>query len=214
MRVQWPFLLLSLVFLLPPMPLSGALHKYVMSARRNPSASVPALFRCWQNWADLIRAGAGVYLLMEYAIQVDRQVKGAGMKALLLEGTVLAAALLFQLARIGPGLQLVAPIFYLCGLTLVLAGYVPGGFAVFVGWMFAIGGKRPAYQLPTMGVALGLSGYILSGPIFLLLLNCVLIFGPLLLSFLFQKPLAFVAGEWHSPAPESGATSSSGAKVS
>jgi len=78
-----------------------------------------------------------------------------------------------------------------------LGGYVAGGFAVFVGWLFAVGGRNAAYQLPIMGVALGIAGSLLDFN-FRLVLACGLIFVPLFLSFMAQQQLAFVARE---PAP-------------
>ena len=195
--VQWPFVLLAAILLWPPLPLSVSLKKSVMSSRRNASATVPLMMKCWQNWADLLRAGAGAYVLSTLAIQVDAKIKGASTTALMLEGVVLGIGLILQMFRIGRGIQFVAPIFYTCGLTLVLPGYVQGGFAVFVGFLFAIGGNRPAYLLPVMGVALAAVGLSLDSTLTLpLLLDCSLIGLPVLLAFLFQKPLAFVAKEW------------------
>lgn len=195
--VQWSFLILAAVLTFPPLPLSTSLRKNVMSARRNASATVPLMMRCWQNWADLLRAGAGAYVLSTLAIQVNAEIKGASVKALLLEGAVLGIGVILQMFRTGRGIQFVGPIFYMCGLTLALSGYLQGSFAVFVGFLFAIGGKRPAYLLPVMGIALVVVGYVVDSTITLpLLLACGLIGLPVLIAFLFQKPLAFVAKEW------------------
>ncbi|MBM3833425.1 MAG: hypothetical protein FJ403_09155 [Verrucomicrobia bacterium] len=193
MTIHWPAFLISLALLLPPPLLAGSLRKSVMKPRRY--ATQPgALLKPWQNWVDLIRAAIGAYLLTKVAVEVLPDVKGAGIKALSVEAAVCTVAILLQMVRVSPGIQLIAPVFYLSGLTLVLAGYTSGGFAVFVGWLFAIGGKNAAYQLPIMGVALAIAGSVLelSLP---LILNCGLIFVPLVLAFLFQKQLAFVSAE-------------------
>jgi len=193
MHVQWIWLVLTLILLLPPLPLSASLRKFLKS-RRNVTANVSSLLCIWQNWVDLLRAGAGVYLLTEYAVQTDPGVKGAGTEALMLEATILVVVLLFQTVRFGQGPRLVAPVFYLCGFTLVLAGYAAGGFAIFTGWLFAIGGKNPAYQLPIMGVALGMAGGLLDFNL-RLVVAFGLIFLPLFLAFMTRLPLAFVARE-------------------
>jgi hypothetical protein len=191
MQIQWPFFMGAAILLLPALPLSASVRKYLHS-RLNSTTSLGFLLRAWQNWVDLIRAGAGVYVLKEYAIHIDPAIKGAGTQALVVEGALLGIVLLFQVVRLAQGVLFVAPIFYLCGLTLVLAGYTTGGFAVFAGWLFAVGGRNLAFQLPAMGISLAAGGYLLdlSLP---LLLNCCLIFLPLLMAFMFQKQLAFVA---------------------
>jgi hypothetical protein len=108
------------------------------------------------------------------------------------------------MVRTGREIQLIAPVFYLCGIAVVLPGYLQGGFAAFVGWLFAIGGRRPAYQLPIMAFALAVVGCVLDFTITLpLALAGGLIFLPVLLEFLFQRPLAFVARDRASAQSES-----------
>jgi hypothetical protein len=87
--------------------------------------------------------------------------------------------------------QILAPIFYLCGMTLMFGDILQGAFAVVVGWLFAIGGKNLAYQLPAMAVALAAAGYVLGLALPLLVLNCLFIFVPLVLSIAFRKRLLF-----------------------
>jgi hypothetical protein len=203
LSIHWHYLLLSLVLLLPPIPLSGAQRRYVESVRRKTSSSVLAMMGQWQNWADLVRAVLGVFLLTQVAIIVDPAARGVGVKALTLKGGILTVAILLQIVRLGRTSPLIAPIFYLCGFTLVWAGYVEGGFAVFTGWLFLINGNHPVYQLPIMAATLAIAGFFLSSmaPLIVLslALNCALILLPLLLAFFFQKPLAVVAIETHMP---------------
>jgi hypothetical protein len=90
--------------------------------------------------------------------------------------------------------QILAPIFYLSGLTLVLGGFHQGVFAVVVGWMFAIGGKNLAYQLPAMAVALVAAGSVL-GLGLPLLLNSALILLPLLVAAFSRKRLVFATSK-------------------
>lgn len=192
MQIQTPLLCFCILLLVPPLPLSAAERKFLKS-RRNQATSIRSMLGIWQNWADFARGGVGVYLLTQFAIEINPAVKSAGTKALLLESAILAVGLLLQVVRFRQGVQLIAPVFYLCGLTLVLAGYDAGGFAVFAGWLFAVGIGSLAYQLPIMGVALGAAGYLLDSSLLHLMLACGLIFVPVVLGFLFQQQLLFVA---------------------
>lgn len=155
------------------------------------------LLKRWQNWVDLVRGIVGAYILSEFVLDVDPEVKGAGTKALMLQGCLLGLALVFQTVRVkavNKEIALAAPVFFLSGITLVYGGLDAGGFGVFVGWMFAIGGKSPVYQLPAMGVALGGAGYLL-GLSLPLIMNCGLVFLPLFISFMAHRPLSYVSNE-------------------
>ena len=193
MQIEWTSLLLALVILLPTLPLSASAKRFLKS-RRNATTSLQSVLCTWQNWADLIRATCGVYFLNEMAIRTIPEIKDGGMRALLLEGAILSFVLLFQIVRINQGLQFVAPVFYICGVTVILADYTIGGFAVFVGWLFVIGCGRMIYQLPVMGLALVAAGALLDLNL-RLALACGLVFLPLIMSFMYGQELAFVAME-------------------
>lgn len=193
MIVEWLYLAVAVVLLLVPLPMKESERRYVMRSRRNATSNATLMLPMWQNWVDLVRAGVGAYVLVHLAIRADPAVAGAGTKLVALHGSVLAAGLLVQSVRVGEEFRLICPIFYLCGLTLVLSGYDVGGFAVFVGWLFAVGGGRAAYQLPIMGVALAAGAYTLGNLQLPLILNVVLIFLPLFLAFVFRQPMAYVA---------------------
>jgi hypothetical protein len=190
MTIHWPFLLLAVALLLPPLPISESLRRALLKVRSLPSAM--GAVRFWQNWVDFVRAGLGVYLLSEWAITVDPAQSGAELRALALKGVILAVVLLAQTVRLVRTVQILAPLFYLSGLTIVLGDYLQGCFAVAVGWLFAIGGKNLTYQMPAMAISLAVAGYVL-GLDTPLLLDCVLIFLPLVLSLLFRKRLLFLA---------------------
>lgn len=199
MIIRWPWLLLAMALLAPPPLLSSELRRVLISARRNAALRVPSLVRPWQNWVDLARASLGTLVLTHLAILLD-PTKSTRSKPLLLQLVFLAMALLFQVMRVDTRasrseqkLQLLAPIFYLCGITLVLSG-LSGVFAVFVGWVFAISSGNPAYQLPAMGVALIAGGYVF-GLSPTLMGNLVLIFIPFFEAFVLRKRLVFVGTE-------------------
>lgn len=193
MTIQWLFLIAAVVLLVPPLPVGGSVRRFLRS-RRNPMVKPKHLLGRWQNWVDLVRALVGVYLLMHLAVSIDPDVKGGATRALMVQAGVLGLGLLFQSIRSNNGIVLVAPVFYLSGITLIVGNWDAGGFAVLVGWMFSLVSKSPIYLLPTMVVALGGSGYLL-GLSLPLIMNCGLIVLPLGLSFVFHKQLAFLSDE-------------------
>ncbi len=199
MIIRWPWVLVAVVLLAPPPILSSDLRRVLTSARRNASLRAVSLVRAWQNWLDLIRASLGTLVVTELAFLPD-PTKDSVAKPSSLGFTMLAVAVLFQVIRVDTRasrleqkLQLLGPIFYLCGITWVASG-LSGAFAVFVGWIFAVGSKNPAYQLPAMGIALVVGGYVfgLSLP---LMCNVALIMMPYWGAFVLRKRLVFVGSE-------------------
>ncbi|MCL5096640.1 MAG: hypothetical protein M1608_03730 [Candidatus Omnitrophica bacterium] len=189
MILHWQYLLPAALFILLPMPLPARMR---LTARtRVAAATVKDMVCTWQNWADLLRAGLAVFVLLDYAITVDSTVRGAGLKALMVESLVLCLGLLLQTVRIKQTTLITAPVFYLCGLTIPLSGYLVGIFAIFVGWLFAIAGKHLQYILPVTALALGVAGFILGSLKPLLVFNCVLMLFPVVISLLFEKELLF-----------------------
>jgi hypothetical protein len=199
MIIRWPWVLLALVLLAPPPVLSSHLRRVVISARRNAALSVTSLVRPWQNWVDLARSSLGTLIVTELSLIPDPTSR-QGPRMLLLQFALLAVPIVFQVTRVDTKasrdedkVRLLAPIFYLCGITLVLSS-LPGLFAVFVGWVFAISSRNPAYQLPAMGLALIAGGYVF-GMSLSVLVNAALICIPFFGAFLFRKKLAFVGAE-------------------
>jgi hypothetical protein len=206
--VKWVYLIAALVLLLPPLPISSALRQSLSRSRRNGNFKADGAVLVWQNWADLVRALVGTYAFtIWWSMMTDTTKPGNDLANVALTGSVFGVALVVQTVRFLRGVQFLGPVFYLSGVTLILS-MSPGGstrwaiaqslaqpaFAVGVGWLFAVVGKNLAYQLPAMAVALATAGYVLgSGGLPLLLLNCTLIFLPMVLSTLFRKRLLFAA---------------------
>jgi hypothetical protein len=193
MTIHWPFLLLAVVLLWVPFWLPAELRSRLGPRPRLARATLTGLLKTPLNWIDLIRAAAAVWLLRHVAIEVDPSVTGAGMRAFLLQAGVLTVGLLLQTIRVRPRIFFLAPVFYLCGVTLLLPDFWVGGFAVFVGWFFAVGGQKPFFLLPGMAVALGVGGLLLEGFSLRIPLAIGLLLLPLFLSFLFQHRLVFLS---------------------
>lgn len=197
MNIQWPWLLIAVALLIPPPVLSAELKRNLISARRNESIKVKAILVPWQNWADLFRAGAGVWLLANFGITANPALNSDSTSVLARLG-VLSAATILQTIRLNLSapreehrIQIVAPVFYLCGASAMLGGVVTGGFGLLAGWLFAFGTARPLFQLPSMGVGMLGAGYLF-GINLSIISGVVLIVIPFALAFAFHKRLVFV----------------------
>ena len=192
MTLNWYFLLASAALLWWPTPLWVGPN--FTRPDRDHQPRVIDLLLAWQNWVDLARSGAGVYLLRELSITVTSEAPQLKTKVLIIQGSILIMGVLLQIFGVRKkGLFLLAPVFYLNGLTLFLGDYATGGFAIFAGWMFAVAGRNLRLQLPAMAVALPLGGFLLGGINPGSMLNFALVILPLLLSLLLQKSLSFVS---------------------
>lgn len=199
MTIHWTYLIPALVLLWLPMPLPAKMRL----DGRNHETTVPLkdMVRAWQNWADLVRAGLAAYVLLEWAITVDPTMHPRNSSAMLWQWAILTVGVLLQTIRFNRMFLFVAPVFYLCGLTVPLSGYIEGTFALFVGWLFSIAGKKMGYQLPVMAVALGIAGFVLGGLKLGVLFNCTVIFLPFILSLLFEIDLLYLHAIHRPPKP-------------
>ena len=194
MTFNVPFFLAAVALLWLPLPFFSRKDQAYGTRGRVVAATVPGLFKAWQNWTDLFRSAAGTFMLLGFAVGVDPESGQAGQAEILKHGILLVGVLL-QTFRFNSGQTFLAPLFYLTGLTVILPGYTVGGFAVVVAWAFAGGMKDPRFLLPVMVVALGVAGYFLSGLSRVVLLDLGLLVTPLFLALLFQKRLVFISRE-------------------
>jgi hypothetical protein len=107
------------------------------------------------------------------------------------EFAAVLAGLLIQMIHLRRGVVFFAPIFYLCGVTLVQPDFLIGGAVVAVGWLIALAAKSPIYQLPVMGVAVGIAGLLLAS--LKLMVHCAIVLAPIILALLWQKRLVYVS---------------------
>jgi hypothetical protein len=155
--------------------------------------SLGGMLRAWQNWADLTRSAGATFALLHLSIFFDPQDPSAATTAFLLQAGVLAAGVLAQIVRFSPELSFYGPLFYLTGLTAILPGNVPGGFALILGWVFAVGARDIRYMLPATAAALLLAGFTLGSGGQRLLLCAGLIVAPALLAVIFRQRLCYVS---------------------
>lgn len=203
MRIEVPYLLVALALLWIPLPLSlWATRNYRVG--RVSRVTTLGMFRAWQNWVDLARAGAGTWLLLNHALHVQSTDPWMLSQVVYLKAGILGAALLLHTVRLGSGVMFYAPLFFLSGVTVVLPGWQPGGFAVLFAWCLALGMKQPGFFVPALAAAVMLGGYFLAGVNTWLLLNIALIVLPTGLALLFNRKPLFVSREKGSSSPYSG----------
>lgn len=191
MMVNWLYVVAGLVLLLPPLPFSPAQQKCLSSSRRRTAVTPLAATRVWQNWVDLLRAAAGTWLLAN-GVQSQPDVDMARLNEAMTEGFLLGAGLALQTVRMMGHIKFLAPVFYLCGVTLVLGGWPQGAFAVGASWLFAVAGQNMLYHLPGMAGALLIGGAVL-GLSLPLAMNCGLIIAPVIVASLLKKRLCVAA---------------------
>ncbi len=100
--------------------------------RRNEGLS--SLLRSRINWIDLIRGGAGAWLVQKpFQDSISPQDELA-TTFLIVQMAVLFVGVLAQTLWLHRPLRVIGPIFFLTGLTLALSGSLIGGFALVTGF--------------------------------------------------------------------------------
>lgn len=102
-----------------------------------------------RNWVDLLRALIGGIGLLHVCVELSGPaVKQLGVSVLVIKATVLFIAVALQTIRIESGrMTLVAPVFFIFGLSFPLIGWMPALFAIIMVWVI----NR---ALPTVGIFL------------------------------------------------------------
>lgn len=151
--------------------------------------------RRWQNYVDLLRGALGAYVISKMTLNVQFEAAGLGGYAGWMPHIVLGLGVLLQTVRLPIPAVIVAPVFYLSGLTLILPGLLEGAFALLFGWSFALATKDIRHQLPAMGLALLLAGVFNNGLNDQLLLNASFVLAPPTLAILLNRRLVMANGD-------------------
>lgn len=146
-----------------------------------------------RNWIDLMRAGVGAYGVTMVALRPPVGSEQPDVMTIACQGAVLAIATLVQMVRLEGRVSLFAPIFFLQGMTLGVAGWLVGALAMIGTW--ALSPVLPgagAMLFVQGGVALSL-GLLLQSPstepVLLMVLTGV-IWMPVLASVLLRKRIS------------------------
>ena len=87
-----------------------------------------------RNWTDLVRAAAGSLAVMGCCFENEDPARGLDLWVFLLQSLVLGLAVFIQTLRIEGRLSLVAPVFFILGLSCGLIGWKAGLFAGVTIW--------------------------------------------------------------------------------
>ena len=133
MSLSWPYFLAALVLLWTPLIrcLGRSRRRHLLHPECNGHISPAALLVVGWNWLDMVRAGAGAWVLVTYAILPPLDTKESALPSIIARVIVLGIGVGVQ--AIGNNTRfdrLMAPIFYLLGFSVVL---LPWQTAVFGG---------------------------------------------------------------------------------
>jgi hypothetical protein len=185
--------LAALALLWIPLPFSLSEGKLGLYHERVESPTLGGLLRTWQNWVDLLRAGGGIWLLLNLSINPDPADPRSPALVLQLQLGLVLIGVVIQTFRLSSEVNLFAPLFYLTSLTLILGGTVEGSFAVICGWTMAIGTRDFRYLLPITAVGLLLSALAFQVYSLSLAANLLFVLLPVGVATLFHKRLWFLA---------------------
>jgi uncharacterized protein with PQ loop repeat len=152
--------------------------------------------RVWQNWLDLLRGAAGAYLLAFFAFEVSEDHDWSRLGWIL--GILLAALLVQTIRRYRERTFFLAPIFFLWGVTLAIAGPFLALYGILASVLVGNVASNLEWKLPVMFVVIGVAGYFVPhlGPgLPLLVLNMIAIISPLIVSFCGGGRLVFLMPE-------------------
>lgn len=145
-----------------------------------------------RNWVDLFRALAGglavSYLCFEAIPGSDKSV---GTQIFTLQAAILVLAVLIQSVRLGSaGFTLVAPVFFIAGLSFGLIGWEAAAFACFVGLILnqiLPGPGSSLFVFACLEIVFG--GMLSRAPLKMGILAVALAMIPILLSGMMQRSL-------------------------
>lgn len=143
----------------------------------------------WQNWLDLLRALAGTYFLLNSPILIDAvEEHGVLIKGGIV-GPVLIAAVVAQTLHRRRFFYLTAPVFFMWGITVVMAGLIPAIFAILFSTILTRLLNHVELKFPMLAVLAGGVGYLLNGFSPNLAMACAVIPIPLILAYVSMDTL-------------------------
>lgn len=143
----------------------------------------------WQHWFDFARGLAGAF----YLKLVFAEAGGSGALGqpyyLAVIGGLLLLAVTLQTIQYNEIFYFTAPVFFLWGVTLAVADWIPALFAIVFSAIIARLTDSVELKLPLLGGLLGTVGYLVAGFSGMLLLAVVLAVLPVLIAFVFMHHL-------------------------
>lgn len=159
---------------------------------RDDSLNPKVEFAKSRNWIDLVRAASGAFAIFHVCFSVE---DGGSLAVVrVLQAFIVLVALHAQLVRVNHGrLTLVAPVFFVIGLSFVLVGWKAALFACLMVWVSSRVLPGPGSFLFALSLLLVAFGLMFRGvSIVLLAFGAFSAIYPVILSSMLKRPLVRV----------------------
>lgn len=156
---------------------------------RDDSLNPKVEFAKSRNWIDLVRAATGAFAIFNVCFETSGE--GSAVALFFLKAGIALVAVTSQMARVNHGrLTLVAPVFFVMGLSFVLLGWKAALFANVTVWVLSRVLPGPGSFLFAFATLLVGFGMLFRGvPTSYLAFGIFLTCYPLLLSAVLKRPL-------------------------
>jgi hypothetical protein len=144
MNLEYLLLPLGVACLVVPTSVicGGKMRERLNQPVRRHNEGLASLIRSPLNWIDLARAAAGAWLLQDGFKGTLASGDELAMTFLAIQFVVLFAGVLAQTLLFGKPVRVIGPLFFLTGITLVVSGWLTGGFALVIGYACALMVRR------------------------------------------------------------------------
>lgn len=158
--------------------------------RRNEGLS--SLFRSGINWIDLVRGGAGAWMVQKPFQDTISSQDELATTFLVVQGAVLFVGILAQTLWLRRPARVIGPVFFMTGLTLAVSGPLIGGFALVIGISCALIFGRLSLVFGLVPMALVAFGLLFHDFSVLNAVNAAAFALPVFLAFTYGTRISFV----------------------
>ena len=155
------------------------------------SLKIRAEFRKVRNWVDLARAATGTVAIDYVCFAAEPEAgRSVGISILVIKFILLLVSVLAQTLRLKGRVRLVAPIFFILGLSVGLISWLPALFACVAVWTCnRVIPSAGVFLFVFAGFELGFGLLLARGKLDHLVLGGALAILPILLSAMIKQPL-------------------------
>lgn len=190
MEINWIFLVASsLILWIPATWFYPASGKEWLEQSRHARFRLERMLETWQNWLDLARALGGTYFLMATVAEIEWGVRDATYWAPATIAAVLGVGVVFQTIHFRKDCYFTAPAFYLWGVTLMLVPWPVAVFAILFSASLGRLANQVELKLFLLAALVGVTGFLINGFSFELLVAILLSLLPVIIALGAQKHL-------------------------
>jgi len=194
MNSDYVLLGLALIALCVPtaVVLPTSTRERIRRAARRQDDGLLSLLRSPFNWIDLLRGAGGAWLTKSTVFHFSSGQDDLALVFLVAQSLIYLVAVLAQTLWLGSPLRFIGPLFFLTGLTLVVAGVQVGGFALALGITCALMMRRLSLVFLFVPVFLGVFGKLFGQLGLGLIVNAAIFAIPVALAFSFGVRLSYI----------------------